>query len=819
MGTKFVQYGSSQLPANPSAEFLVQKAKTETCNTRYVADEYWDVSYVGVSSGVEPFYKVRCERFLKPQIDAIGMDTDLVLMTGGGNDVNFADIITKCFAPAIRNTAACRSQVESVDIGTVKTRMKTALAALWARMRPDARVGLVGYPYLANNDDYQITTNTISIIPFNLNYETDRYAAAKRIREMGRLGDKAQQEAVTESNTAAGANFVTYVSDVKAHFLGHEPKPELGTGNPARWMNEIEQPVLIENYHYNALGHLELGKLLRTYGTFGALGSTGTNSSNIDVAFVIDTTGSMGNQIANVKLFANSIVTTTSARAGAYRFAVVDYRDHPSNGGAVGDYPSALRLNFTDTPAAITAAINALSVGGGGDTPESVWSGINTALDLEWRPGVKKVVIQIGDAPAKNPEPVTGFTRATIAAKARSIDPVEVYNIDTGASGTELAALAAETGGQVLTAPTPSAVSNQVLAALDTSFSKPAVWVGTAYDGSIYKQMTFSSSGTYDPDGSIVNWEWDFNGDGIYDRTSLTGGDVTWTPTAPVESYATLRVTDNSGLVAIGNAPISVSVDGDGINGAADNCPTVDNPGQEDSDLDSVGDLCDVDWPPPAVSPPGSGVAIGEPPTASAGGPYVGIAGTTVPIAGVASDPRLRPLTSRWQVDSTLCTVAAPTSLQTTVSCTAAVATKLRLIVNNGQGGSVAAEANLTVNPKVDTISIQFSGCTSKLRTASLPVPTLTTQYNSFWGAWSTWGTGPLVEGGNFNYSSLSVNGGASGYFELTGTVQFSGAVQTQSTTALPDGSKRHQIYATGPAFDGAWGQAGATIVIIDRTP
>ncbi|KAA3600521.1 MAG: PKD domain-containing protein, partial [Candidatus Scalindua sp. AMX11] len=65
-----------------------------------------------------------------------------------------------------------------------------------------------------------------------------------------------------------------------------------------------------------------------------------------------------------------------------------------------------------------------------------------------------------------------------------------------------------------------------------------------------------------DPDGTITRYEWDFDGDGIYDYDSLDSGSTTHTYTALGTYRATLRVTDDDGLKDTDSVTIEVSADG-----------------------------------------------------------------------------------------------------------------------------------------------------------------------------------------------------------------------------------------------------------------
>jgi pimeloyl-ACP methyl ester carboxylesterase len=124
-----------------------------------------------------------------------------------------------------------------------------------------------------------------------------------------------------------------------------------------------------------------------------------------DIAFVIDTTGSMGDDIANVKSQATTIIDAIfDPERGLLnsRIAVVGYND-PS---------TSTILSFTDQPdfedrkSAALDAINSIRTFGGGDFPEMTFGGLLRALDGragEWREdAVARKIILFGDATAKD---------------------------------------------------------------------------------------------------------------------------------------------------------------------------------------------------------------------------------------------------------------------------------------------------------------------------------------------------------------------------------------------------------------------------------
>ena len=126
-----------------------------------------------------------------------------------------------------------------------------------------------------------------------------------------------------------------------------------------------------------------------------------------DIAFVVDTTGSMSDDIQAVKSRANEIISAIfDSETGSInsRIAVVGYNDPATT----------TFLSFTDQPnvadrkTAAISAINRLSASGGGDFPEAVNAGLLRALDGragEWREdAAARRIILFGDAPPNDQE-------------------------------------------------------------------------------------------------------------------------------------------------------------------------------------------------------------------------------------------------------------------------------------------------------------------------------------------------------------------------------------------------------------------------------
>lgn len=123
--------------------------------------------------------------------------------------------------------------------------------------------------------------------------------------------------------------------------------------------------------------------------------------SVVDAALVIDTTGSMGDEISYLTAeFANISAAISASFPGAdQRWALVTYRDTPEH-DAGGAYV-VRSVNFTGSAPVFTDTLRAQSASGGGDYPEAPELGLAALPQLDWRSGatVARLAFWVGDAP------------------------------------------------------------------------------------------------------------------------------------------------------------------------------------------------------------------------------------------------------------------------------------------------------------------------------------------------------------------------------------------------------------------------------------
>jgi Cutinase/von Willebrand factor type A domain/PKD domain len=285
-------------------------------------------------------------------------------------------------------------------------------------------------------------------------------------------------------------------------------------------------------------------------------------SGPLDVVFVIDSTGSMSEEIEEVKENVAALVQQIGSINSDYRLALVDYKDTPEEDS---EYQSRLDTGFTTDIPNFKQHLDAIEAGGGGDEAESVYSGLMTALNLDWRAGAKKIVVQIGDAPAKDPEPITGLTLRAVQLKALSVDPATIDTFQSGDEAdtrTSFMDIANATGGQFVQLPDSENLTGLIPAITNEIRRNTTAPAATLVSPSLAlagQSVTLSAGASQEVGEAIAGYDWDFTGDGTYD-TSTTAPVASTTYAGPFTGTATVRVRTASGLSSLATAPISVGL-------------------------------------------------------------------------------------------------------------------------------------------------------------------------------------------------------------------------------------------------------------------
>ncbi len=124
--------------------------------------------------------------------------------------------------------------------------------------------------------------------------------------------------------------------------------------------------------------------------------ASGPVPAPIDVLFLLDTTTSMADELAELQSSFPGIAASAASRAGGaeVRFGLTTYRDR-------GDLFVTHTFDFTPDAGQFGAALAGVAVGGGGDTAEDLQAGLSAALTTPtWhKDAAVKLVLLITDAP------------------------------------------------------------------------------------------------------------------------------------------------------------------------------------------------------------------------------------------------------------------------------------------------------------------------------------------------------------------------------------------------------------------------------------
>jgi F0F1-type ATP synthase membrane subunit b/b' len=142
--------------------------------------------------------------------------------------------------------------------------------------------------------------------------------------------------------------------------------------------------------------------------------------NDLDLVFVMDTTGSMRNELADVQANLLGVIRVLHRLAPSLRVGFVAFKDR---GDAYVTLTFPLSPMTQENVAQVVEFVGRMSAEGGGDDPEPVDEALMVATAMPWRGDAQGRILVIGDAPARP----SGRARTLELAqqfKASSSDPV-----------------------------------------------------------------------------------------------------------------------------------------------------------------------------------------------------------------------------------------------------------------------------------------------------------------------------------------------------------------------------------------------------------
>lgn len=150
----------------------------------------------------------------------------------------------------------------------------------------------------------------------------------------------------------------------------------------------------------------------------------------VDIAFMIDATGSMGDEISYLQAELTDVIERVkdTLPGRKVRLAMVFYRD-------IGDSYVVIKKDFTSNTAEAISYLKEQSAGGGGDFPEAVDSALDVSVnDLSWsNEASARMLFMVLDAPPHSEAGVISNIHRTIpiaATKGIRIVPIACSGID-----------------------------------------------------------------------------------------------------------------------------------------------------------------------------------------------------------------------------------------------------------------------------------------------------------------------------------------------------------------------------------------------------
>ena len=271
--------------------------------------------------------------------------------------------------------------------------------------------------------------------------------------------------------------------------------------------------------------------------------------TGLDVVFLIDSTSSMQNDIDAAKVFASRFSSRINAVNG--RIALVEYRDRDDA------FTARILSDFNEDVTDFQDKLSGITVHGGGDDPEALLHALMTAYDgLSWRKGATKAAVVLTDAGFHDPDKVDGSTLEQVIQRGLEIDPVNIYAVVPNNKQNAYSELTERSSGKAIVNEGDAATVLET--ALTKIITRPVVRLPiNQYYTTSKDETVFDASTSYSVDSEIIRWDWDFDGDGVFEIEN--GGPIArYTYPESGDFNVNVRATDANGGVGSHSVPVHV---------------------------------------------------------------------------------------------------------------------------------------------------------------------------------------------------------------------------------------------------------------------
>lgn len=161
----------------------------------------------------------------------------------------------------------------------------------------------------------------------------------------------------------------------------------------------------------------------------------------LDIMFVIDTTGSMGDELGYLQTELSATIQSLPYDEGAINLGLTFYRD-------IGDEYVVRAHGFTADVHTMQRTLRAESYDGGGDYPEAMDQALHQAIDANWQADSTRILFLVADAPPHN-DKMRDTWNAAVQARAKNIHIVPIAASGVGENAEYLMrSMAAFTNGR-----------------------------------------------------------------------------------------------------------------------------------------------------------------------------------------------------------------------------------------------------------------------------------------------------------------------------------------------------------------------------------